>query len=210
MPVHWVWSASQSRCPRKRQQARGSVRKEINLTWQTASSPSCLGLRSSGMNEASQVDRTLLLMDDDTVFLPRLAAAMEARGYEVKQAPDVATGLTLVEQGPPAYAVVDLRLLDGTGLDVIARLRELRPTSRSIVLTGYGNIATAVGAVKSGADDYLANPLTPMKSTWCCANWRASPSIDRSTSCRLLRSDGSISRASSRPMNAISPRPRAV
>jgi two-component system, response regulator RegA len=110
------------------------------------------------MENSLHVDRTLLLLDDDAAFLPRLALAMEARGYNVKQAPDVATGLRMVELDPPAYAVVDLRLLDGSGLEVISRLRELRPDNRSIVLTGYGNIATAVGAVKAGADDYLAKP----------------------------------------------------
>jgi two-component system, response regulator RegA len=110
------------------------------------------------MTNVTQIDRTLLLLDDDAVFLPRLALAMGVRGYDVRQAPDVATGLKMVESDPPAYAVVDLRLLDGTGLEVISKLKELRPNNRSIVLTGYGNIATAVGAVKAGADDYLAKP----------------------------------------------------
>jgi two-component system, response regulator RegA len=110
------------------------------------------------MTNVTQIDRTLLLLDDDAVFLPRLALAMGVRGYDVRQAPDVATGLKMVESDPPAYSVVDLRLLDGTGLEVISKLKELRPNNRSIVLTGYGNIATAVGAVKAGADDYLAKP----------------------------------------------------
>jgi two-component system, response regulator RegA len=110
------------------------------------------------MENIDHVDLTLLLLDDDTAFLPRLAMAMELRGNDVRQAPDVATGLRMIESDPPAYAVVDLRLLDGTGLDVVSKLRELRPTARSIVLTGYGNIVTAVGAVKAGADDYLAKP----------------------------------------------------
>jgi two-component system, response regulator RegA len=110
------------------------------------------------MTNVTQIDRTLLLLDDDAVFLPRLALAMGVRGYDVRQAPDVATGLKMVESDPPAYSVVDLRLLDGTGLELISKLKELRPNNRSIVLTGYGNIATAVGAVKAGADDYLAKP----------------------------------------------------
>lgn len=110
------------------------------------------------MENALLDERTLLLLDDDTAFLPRLAKAMELRGYDVRQASDIATGLRMVELNPPAFAVVDLRLTDGNGLDVVSKLRELRPGARSIVLTGYGNIATAVGAIKAGADDYLAKP----------------------------------------------------
>lgn len=103
-------------------------------------------------------DRSLLLVDDDKVFLTRLARAMEARGYDVRTADTVAAGLTAVEAAPPAYAVIDMRLGDGNGLDVVARLNEVRPDARGVVLTGYGNIATAVTAVKMGAFDYLAKP----------------------------------------------------
>lgn len=110
------------------------------------------------MENVNHSERTLLLLDDDAAFLPRLAKAMELRGYDVRQASDVATGLKMIELDPPAYAVVDLRLNDGNGLDIVAKLRELRPDARTIVLTGYGNIATAVGAIKAGADDYLAKP----------------------------------------------------
>ena len=103
-------------------------------------------------------DMSLLLVDDDKPFLTRLARAMEGRGYTVRMADTVAAGLAAVEEAPPAFAVIDLRLGDGNGLDVIARLKEKRPDARGIVLTGYGNIATAVSAVKLGAFDFLAKP----------------------------------------------------
>ena len=103
-------------------------------------------------------DMSLLLVDDDKPFLQRLARAMEARGYLVDTADTVAEGLKKAEAAPPAYAVVDMRLEDGNGLDVIELLRRRRPDSRMVVLTGYGNIATAVTAVKLGAMDYLSKP----------------------------------------------------
>ena len=103
-------------------------------------------------------DRTLLLVDDDEAFLRRLGKAMEKRGFEVELAGSVAEGRAVAEGRPPAYAVVDLRLEDGNGLDVVETLRERRPDSRIVVLTGYGAIATAVAAVKIGATDYLSKP----------------------------------------------------
>ena len=105
-----------------------------------------------------QFDRSLLLVDDDKPFLMRLARAMETRGFDVRTAETVAEGIHHVASHPPAYAVVDLRLTDGNGLDVIEALHASRPEARVIVLTGYGNIATAVTAVKLGAIDYLAKP----------------------------------------------------
>ena len=103
-------------------------------------------------------ERTLLLVEDDKSFLQRLARALEGRGFLVTVAETVADGLLQVEKAPPAYAVVDMRLGDGNGLDVISALKKRRPEARGIVLTGYGNIATAVNAVKLGAVDYLAKP----------------------------------------------------
>jgi two-component system response regulator RegA len=108
--------------------------------------------------ENSQPEMTLLVVDDDKPFLQRLARAMESRGFIVATAESVAAGLEAVKAAPPAYAVVDMRLGDGNGLDVIEAIRKVRPDSRAIVLTGYGNIATAVNAVKLGAIDYLAKP----------------------------------------------------
>jgi two-component system, response regulator RegA len=97
------------------------------------------------------MEKTLLIVDDDKPFLQRLARAMEARGFQVETADSVADGLTKVQDTTPSYAVVDMRLGDGNGLDVIESLRRHRPDSRAIILTGYGNIATAVTAVKMGA-----------------------------------------------------------
>ncbi len=100
-------------------------------------------------------DRTLLLVDDDIPFLTRLARAMEGRGFEVSTASTVKEGKELARTRKPGFAVVDMRLEDGNGLDVVAALEEARPEARIVVLTGYGNIATAVTAVKLGAADYL-------------------------------------------------------
>ena len=103
-------------------------------------------------------DRTLLLVDDDEPFLRRLERAMEKRGFDVEAVLSVADGIARATSRPPAYAVIDLRLDDGNGLDVVERLRETRPDARIVVLTGYGAIATAVAAVKIGATDYLSKP----------------------------------------------------
>jgi two-component system, response regulator RegA len=103
-------------------------------------------------------DVSLVLIDDDKAFLQRLGRAMEVRGFEVRMGHSVAEGLELIRQRAPAFAVVDMRLEDGNGLDVIAELSRIRPNSRAIVLTGYGNFATAVSAVKLGAVDYLGKP----------------------------------------------------
>ena len=113
---------------------------------------------SDAVTPAIPGDRSLLIVEDDKSFLQRLARAMEGRGFNVTTAESVADGLDQVEKGAPAYAVVDMRLGDGSGLDVISALKRRRPEARGIVLTGYGNIATAVNAVKLGAVDYLAKP----------------------------------------------------
>ena len=104
-------------------------------------------------------DRSLLIVEDDKSFLQRLARAMEGRGFAVTTAESVADGLTQLETASPAFAVVDMRLEDGNGLDVISALKRRRPDARAIILTGYGNIATAVNAVKLGAVDYLSKPV---------------------------------------------------
>src|SRR3954469_11728708 len=103
-------------------------------------------------------DRTLLIVEDDKSFLARLARAMESRGFTVTTAESVADGLNQLDTVTPAYAVVDMRLDDGNGLDVVSALKQRRPDARAIILTGYGNIATAVNAVKIGAVDYLSKP----------------------------------------------------
>ncbi len=103
-------------------------------------------------------ERSLLIVDDDQPFRNRLARAMERRGFEVTTAASLSETLAVVERLAPAFAVVDLRLDDGYGLDIVPMLRERRPDIRIVVLTGYGNIASAVAAIKAGAVDYLAKP----------------------------------------------------
>ena len=103
-------------------------------------------------------DRSLLIVDDDGPLRNRLGRAMEDRDFTVTLAASVAEGLAACKASPPAYAVVDLRLEDGNGLEVVEALRAAREEMRIVMLTGYGNIATAVAAVKAGAVDYLAKP----------------------------------------------------
>ena len=103
-------------------------------------------LQESFANDLKGLIPRVLLVDDDEPFLRRLAKAMEKRGFEVETAASVAAGRAIATARPPAYAVVDLRLEDGNGLDVVEVLRDKRPDSRVVVLTGYGAIATAVAA----------------------------------------------------------------
>ncbi len=114
------------------------------------------------MNASTEItgiaDRSLLIVEDDKPFLDRLSRAMESRGFDVTSCDSVSDGLAHIGRAAPAFAVVDLRLGDGNGLDVVSALKSRRPDARAIVLTGYGNIATAVTAVKMGAVDYLAKP----------------------------------------------------
>jgi len=114
--------------------------------------------RAQDAQLSAAAPRELLIVDDDQRFCDRLARAMERRGFAVHTAYSVADGLALARGLVPSYAVVDLRLEDGSGLEVVQGLREAREDARIIVLTGYGNIATAVAAVKVGATDYLPKP----------------------------------------------------
>lgn len=102
--------------------------------------------------------RSLLIVDDDAPFRLRLARAMERRGFDVVAVDTVNLGIEVSHESAPRFAVVDLRLGDGSGLDVVKALRDARPDARIVMLTGYGNIATAVAAVKFGAVDYLPKP----------------------------------------------------
>ena len=108
--------------------------------------------------ESNGGNRKLLIVDDDAPLRNRLARAMEDRGFQVEAAASVAEGLAAAKSNAPDFAVVDLRLADGNGLEVVEALREAREDMRIVMLTGYGNIATAVAAVKAGAVDYLAKP----------------------------------------------------
>ena len=104
------------------------------------------------------IDKSLLIVDDEAPLRNRLATAMERRGFSVATAGSVAEAKKSVTQHAPAYAVIDLRLDDGSGLEVVDLLRARRPEARIVMMTGYGNFATAVAAVKAGAVDYLAKP----------------------------------------------------
>ncbi|MBX9745390.1 MAG: ActR/PrrA/RegA family redox response regulator transcription factor [Hyphomonadaceae bacterium] len=106
-------------------------------------------------------EKTLLILDDDAPFRTRLARALEGRGFEVTAVGTVAEAADIASKAPPAYAVLDLRLEDGSGLSVVEALNKHRPDVRVVMLTGYGAIATAVAAVKAGALDYLAKPADP-------------------------------------------------
>ncbi|MBM3611663.1 MAG: ActR/PrrA/RegA family redox response regulator transcription factor [Alphaproteobacteria bacterium] len=131
-------------------------------------------------------DRSILLVDDDEAFLKRLAKALERRGFEPETAESVVDGKAIAERRAPAYAVIDLRLQDGNGLDVVEALHARRPDCRAIVLTGYGAIATAVAAVKIGAVDYLSKPAD----------------ADDITRALLAQGDGALPPPSDNPMSA--------
>ncbi len=103
-------------------------------------------------------DKSLLILDDDDPLRGRLSRAMEKKGFAVKEAKTVADSLDIVRKSPPNFAVIDLRLEDGNGLDVVKELYANRKDSRIVMLTGYGNLPTAVAAVKAGAIDYIAKP----------------------------------------------------
>ena len=103
-------------------------------------------------------NKSLLIVDDDNPFRERLARAMEKKGFEVTQAESVQKGVDSVKAKKPGFAVVDLRLGDGNGLEVVKEIQNSNSESRIIMLTGYGNIPTAVAAIKDGAIDYLSKP----------------------------------------------------
>jgi|TARA_Y100000310_G_scaffold323486_1_gene383859 two-component system response regulator RegA len=103
-------------------------------------------------------DKSLIIVDDDTPFRDRLARAMEKKGFVVSQAQAVKDGIQKVRESAPAFAVIDLRLEDGNGLEIVKEIQKSTKKSRVIMLTGYGNIPTTVAAIKNGAIDYLAKP----------------------------------------------------
>ena len=107
---------------------------------------------------ADFVDKSLLIVDDDKPLRDRLSKAMEKKGFRVTQAESVKQGINQAINSPPAFAVVDLRLNDGNGLEVVKKIQEIKKNSRIVLLTGYGNIPTAVAAVKAGAIDYIPKP----------------------------------------------------
>ena len=114
--------------------------------------------KTNALKIADFADKTLLIVDDDNPLRDRLARAMEKKGFKVIQAENVVTGINQAKNTPPAFAVVDLRLGDGNGLEVVKAIQGLKKDSRIVMLTGYGNIPTAVAAVKAGAIDYMPKP----------------------------------------------------
>ncbi len=116
------------------------------------------GMTAQPQSLESFADKSLLIVEDDEPFRNRLARAMERRGFEVATACGVESAMSHVSAHTPAFAVVDMRLEDGNGLDIVETIHKVRPDARVVMLTGYGNITTAVAAVKLGAIDYLAKP----------------------------------------------------
>ena len=112
----------------------------------------------SAQKIADFADKSLLIVDDDGPLRDRLSRAMEKKGFKVTQAEGVKQGISLAKNTPPAFAVVDLRLADGNGLEVVKEIRKIKKDSKVVMLTGYGNIPTAVAAVKAGAIDYIPKP----------------------------------------------------
>ena len=100
----------------------------------------------------------LLIVDDDLPFRERLTRSMEKKGFEVISSPGIKDSLTKVSDHNFDFAVVDMRLEDGSGLELVKEMQKISPQTKSLLLTGYGNIATAVAAIKSGAIDYLPKP----------------------------------------------------
>ena len=119
---------------------------------------SCMTEPEITKNIKNYGDKSLLIVDDDNPFRERLARAMEKKGFVVTQAESVKKGIDSLKLTKPAFAVVDLRLNDGNGLEVVKEIQNLNTNSRIVMLTGYGNIPTAVAAIKHGAIDYLAKP----------------------------------------------------
>lgn len=103
-------------------------------------------------------DRSCLVMDDDGVFRERLASALTREGFVVSAVGSVRDGMTIARHNPPAFAVIDLRLDDGSGLEVVECLSDTRPDAHSVVLTGYGALPNVVAAIKSGAQNVLSKP----------------------------------------------------
>ena len=108
---------------------------------------------------ANLADNSLLIVDDDNPLRDRLSRAMEKKGFKVSQADSVKQGIICAKNSPPAFAVIDLRLNDGNGLAVVEEIQKLKKNSRIIMLTGYGNIPTAIAAIKAGAIDYIPKPV---------------------------------------------------
>ena len=114
---------------------------------------------SPGLKISDFEDRSLLIVDDDDPLRDRLSRAMEKKGFVVRNSKTVENAIKMVQAQAPKFALVDLRLEDGNGLDVVQEINKAKKDSRIVMLTGYGNLPTAVAAVKAGAIDYMAKPV---------------------------------------------------
>ena len=119
------------------------------------------GETPTGLKISDFEDKSLLIVDDDDPLRDRLSRAMEKKGFQVKSAKTVENAIKMVRSSPPKFALIDLRLEDGNGLEVVEEINKVKKDSRVVMLTGYGNLPTAVAAVKAGAIDYLAKPVDP-------------------------------------------------
>ena len=119
------------------------------------------GETPTGLKISDFQDKSLLIVDDDDPLRDRLSRAMEKKGFQVKSAKTVENAIKMVRSSPPKFALIDLRLEDGNGLEVVEEINKVKKDSRVVMLTGYGNLPTAVAAVKAGAIDYLAKPVDP-------------------------------------------------
>lgn len=118
--------------------------------------PTGIGGSTGGFAAAGR--RTLVIVDNDRLAVSRLLRGLEPRGFNIEVLESVGEAIALVNRNAPDCIIVESRLPDGNGLDVVAALKRIRPEGRAVVLTGYGNIATAVAAIKRGAADYLPKP----------------------------------------------------
>ena len=141
---------------------------------------------------ADFADKSLLIVDDDNPLRDRLARAMEKKGFQVTQAESVQKGISQAKNSPPAFAVVDLRLNDGNGLEVVKEIQKIKKDSRVVMLTGYGNIPTAVAAVKAGAIDYIPKPADADDVENALLASPESKAIPQKIQCLLIELSGNI------------------
>ena len=164
---------------------------------------------SAALQDLPESERTLLIVDDDAPLCQRLARAMERRGFVVATAESVAGGVAAASGRPPAFAVVDMRLGDGRGFDVVTALRKARPGSRIVMLTGYGNIATAVAGSRQGRSIICRSRPMRMLSNALYSPRKTGHRSRPQTRCRPIGCAGSTSSGSSNCATATSPRPPA-
>jgi two-component system response regulator RegA len=110
------------------------------------------------MSDSREEKPSILIVDDDEVYRNRLARAFVDRGYDVRTAGDYDSAVATANEDSPELAVLDLKMPGKSGLELVKALREIDPATKTVVLTGYGSIATAIDAVRLGATYYLSKP----------------------------------------------------